>query len=194
MNRARLSLDGAVPSEPDPQGQKPTVLPPGLGLQPTHPRILAVVPRAEVIASVNDADASGKHADDPGRRNWSEDTFAFGNGKDEWLLIEVPVALLNHEWDPEAPDALPPSARAEARILDYASRSTEPPPLLLTFAPRIWPNPYSRGLAFVANGNHRAEAARRADRATVPAYMPTEDYAFWTSKVLPMLLDRRTPC
>ncbi len=104
--------------------------------------------------------------------------------------MEVPIALLNHQHDPADPDFCGIAEATEARIEAYRALHTEAPPSLIVYSQRNWPLKRGRGLAFVANGNHRVEAARRNGKATVKAHMPVEDYEFWTGMVLPGLASK----
>jgi hypothetical protein len=148
------------------------------------PRVIKEVSRQEVIEAENAANSKGKHENNPYRTFYTVDSFSYGRDSATFYLIEVPIKLLNHQYDPEDPDSQPLSDATNARIDDYASRETKAPPVLITYASRKWPTKYGKGLAFVANGNHRVEAARRAGKTTVEAYMPSNDYDFWVGTVL----------
>jgi hypothetical protein len=161
-----------------PEGHKVTASSPGL------PRVIKEVSRQEVMEAENAANSKGKHENNPYRTFYTADNFGYGRDSATFYLIEVPIKLLNHQYDPEDPNSQPLSDATNARIDDYASRETKAPPVLITYAPRKWPTKYGKGLAFVANGNHRVEAARRAGKTTVEAYMPSNDYDFWVGTVL----------
>lgn len=99
------------------------------------------------------------------------------------LLIAAPVAWLHHEYyDPLSGkrDDGYFHAEREERLDRYAALwpvSTMPPIYLTyTVAGVPW---HGRPLAFVRNGNHRLEVAKRAGEGEIPAWIPETDAAAW---------------
>lgn len=157
----------------------------GVGLGGPVPRVFGRRTVEEVLAFENAINQTGKNQGQ-GRPPETMETFVYGKRASGFYLLEVPLALLNHEHDPDQPDHIPASPGTAARIAAYAAAETEFPPLLVSFAQRKWPNSRGGGKAFVANGNHRAEAARCRGDLVVQAHMPKEDFDFWAEHVLGM--------
>ncbi len=99
------------------------------------------------------------------------------------LLIAAPVAWLHHEYyDPEtgARDDGFFHAEREERLGRYAAMGPvgAMPPVYLTYAVAGVPW-HGRPLAFVGNGNHRLEVAKRLGEAHIPAWIPQTDAVAW---------------
>lgn len=156
--------------------------------QPRWPVILDQVSVGEVMRRENEINRTGKNAGNQHGSEYTLDTFVYGHRASGFYLVDVPISLLNHQHDPDAPDFVEPHPDTNARIDGYATLDSDPPPILITYAPRGGPTRHNRTRAFVANGNHRVEASRRAGRESIEAFIPIEDYDFWISTVLPNIV------
>jgi len=133
------------------------------------------VPPEEVRRANDAADRGGKH----GRPS------SLAIVKQELhLLIAAPVAWLHHEYyDPvtgRRDDGFFHVEREE-RLERYAALGPvgSMPPIYLTYAVAGVPW-HGRPLAFVSNGNHRLEVAKRSGEMYIPAWIPEADAAAWS--------------
>ena len=130
-------------------------------------RHLRDVPASVVKKSEKVADSSGKQ----GFRSSGDPHFASLDKQvskhDEWSLVDVSIGLL----DTSAVD----SKESESLIREYVKMGGKgAPPLRIGFSKRS--AKMGKRTIFVANGNHRVEAAKRRGEAMIRAYIPKEDY------------------